>query len=146
MPILVAQNRKSAVDADLFNQVLPQGDYAAEIVGSDVIWKDNPFGARNIADVLLRIVGRNRWGIYKTTLKFRIHDLDQGKQHRGRVKVGGLGAAMRLETCDDSEQLHGIPFMLTVWNDWRDKPMRFTCRPVAMRTVVSDEKPAALLL
>ena len=128
--VLVAQNRKAVIDANLFNQVLPRGDYVAQVEASDVIWRESPFGTRNVADLLLRIVCRNKWGVYKTTLQFRIYDLDQDKQERDREKVGDLGAAMGVYRFDDSDQLHGIPFALTVWNDWRDKPMRFTCRPM----------------
>jgi hypothetical protein len=36
---------------------------------------------------------------------------------------------------DDSDQLHGIPFRLTVW---RDEPMRFSCRPLTEKRVVNE--------
>lgn len=38
--VLVAQNQKAAIDANLFNRVLPRGDYVAQVEASDVIWKE----------------------------------------------------------------------------------------------------------
>ena len=106
---------------------LPRGDYAAQVEASDVV----RFGPRkNSANLLLLTTCRNKYGLYKTTLVFCICQPDMELQYRERVALQSLAGAMGVFAFCDSDQLHGKTFRLTVW---REKPMMFTCRPVALR-------------
>ena len=93
--MLVAQNRKPAIDANLFNQVLPRGDYVAQVEASDVIWRKRALSGRErrgfaFADRVPEQMGRLQNDAPVSHLRSRI----RGSREREREKAGDLGAAM----------------------------------------------------
>lgn len=108
-----------------------RGDYIATVEGSEV--RREAFKAT----LWLRLICRNKFGVFKTMLAFRIHDPNPDKQDRERVKVGDLGVAMGVYRFDDSDQLHDKPFMLTAWDDRNE---RFSFRPALVEMVSGGQR------
>jgi hypothetical protein len=101
---------------------LPRGEYVAQVEASYLARVEDQ------AILSLWLVCKNRKRMCETIIDFLIHQPDQELQQRERDRLQSVAAAVGLELFEDSEQLHGIPFKLTVW---RDNPMRFSCRPAS---------------
>jgi hypothetical protein len=114
---------------------LRSGSYVAQITDSWMI------GSEVLA---LRLACRCKWGVEDAVIWFHIHHTDLEAQWRARSLLWSVTCAVGLDYLDDSDQLHGIPFMLTVW---RAEPLRFSCRPVSDAKNGNVQKcPASVVL
>ena len=105
----------------MFVAPLPRGDYVAQVENSFLNQVENR------VTLSLRLACKNKIRMCETIVDFLIYHPHQGLQQYGRDLLQGLASAVGVEHLEDSDQLHGKPFALTVW---RDGPMRFSCRPV----------------
>jgi hypothetical protein len=102
---------------------LPRGDYVAVVQDSWIRWVNAQ------ATVTLKLFCQSRTRAIETQLHFLIHQRDLKAQWLERCRLRRLADVMGIgDDFDDSDQLHGIPFRMTVW---RDDPMRVSFRPVA---------------
>ena len=75
----------------------------------------------------LRLACGNRDGVYSTGIKFAIAHVAAEKERRDREALKNLASVLGVEQLEDSEQLHGRPFRMTVWNE---RNMRVSFRPM----------------
>jgi hypothetical protein len=108
--------------------VLPRGDYVVKVTRSDLVRYND-----HTAVLTLFLSCRGQGRICETALQFHIFDPDPEKEQIERRRLLDIAEAVGVaDDFDDSDQLHGIPFRLTVW---RDAPVRFSCRPMRERGV-----------
>ena len=101
----------------------PRGDYRATVIDSIVT------GDRREATLYLRLaIFGKRASTNDFAVTFRIHHPDARLQFRERVRLQTIASAIGVSEIEDSDQLHGRPFMLTIWNA---EPLRFSCRPAS---------------
>ena len=99
---------------------MPRGHYDARVESSEVARE--PFQVT----LALRMACGNKHGLYSTRVKFAIHHLVAGKERRSREALLTLASVLGVEQLEDSEQLRGRPFRMTVWNE---RNMRVSFRP-----------------
>ncbi len=101
---------------------LPRGDYVAYVEASAIRWINAQ------ATLSLRLVCKSKTRMRETVMDFMIHQRDQKEQWHERRRLMDVAAAMGVYQCDDSDQLHGLPFRMTIW---RSDPMRVSFRPAS---------------
>jgi hypothetical protein len=102
--------------------VLPRGNYVVKVTRSDLVrYQDHTA----VLTLFLSCKGNGR--ICKSALQFHIFDPDREKEQRERARLLDLAAACGVDELEDSDQMHGIQFRLTIWNV---EPMRWSCRPL----------------
>jgi hypothetical protein len=99
---------------------MPRGHYSGTVEWSAV--ERGMFGLT----LSLRLACGNRDGVYSTDIKFAIAHVAAEKERRDREALQSLASVLGVEQLADSEQLHGRPFRLTVWNE---RNMRVSFRP-----------------
>ena len=108
---------------------LPRGHYDAQVQDSWIASWDSyltrgPKRYRALcANVELYKNGKLVCGML---ISFFIHNFGR-LQRRDREALQSLASAVGVDQLEDSEQLHGKPFRLTVWDG---RNMRFSFRPV----------------
>jgi hypothetical protein len=89
---------------------LPRSDYVARVDASAINWVNAQ------ATLSLRLVCKNKIRTCETIIEFVIHQPDPEFQRHERCRLRRMADAMGIgDDFDDSDQLHGIPFRLTVW-------------------------------
>lgn len=101
---------------------IPKGDYVAYVEASWIRWVNAQ------ATLSLRLVCKSKTRICQTVVHFLIHQRDQAAQWRERSRLRSIAVAIGLEVFDDSDQLHGRPFRMIVWNA---NPLRISFRSIA---------------
>ena len=107
---------------------MPRGDYDAHVMDSSLV--DFP----EQATLTLWLTCKNKHRMCETGLPFVIRGRQvraDERPYRGwlcREELFNLASVLEVDQLEDSEQLHGKRFKLTVWDGWS---MRFSFRPAA---------------
>jgi hypothetical protein len=109
---------------------LPRGDHLVQIERSFLN------RVKDGATLALMLACKGKQSI----IEFCIFHPDPELEQLERRRLTGLARAVGVEQLEESDQLHGRAFRMTIW---RSKPLRFSCRPVTDARSIQDEEVAS---